>query len=72
MESGKFLLHIKTHIVNCKDFILILSKNTFMSRNEGIDYVLEEIKLALEFEKNIIPLKNGRLPFQHKKYYQMK
>lgn len=56
MTSGKFNIQILDQIKKCQNFILVLSPNALdRCANEG-DWVRNEIKAALEYDKNIILL----------------
>lgn len=57
MEYGSFPQQIVTSVSECKDFILFVSKSTFSERIwDENDFVRKEIRLALELNKNIIPI----------------
>lgn len=47
---------IKNAITNCNDFLLILPPNALDRCNDDKDWVRFEIKCALNFKKNIIPI----------------
>ena len=56
LRSGPFPPQIENHIKNCNDFIMIVTKDYFADRIfNSDDWVLREITLALQHNKNIIP-----------------
>ena len=56
MHAGRFDYHIADAIKECTDFLLIVSPDALKRcANEG-DWVRREIKYALEYQKNIIPI----------------
>lgn len=57
IRRGIFPDIIKENIENCTDFILMVTKTTFSERIfEEDDWIHKEIKIALENNKNIIPV----------------
>ncbi len=56
LRSGKFDDNIETAIVECTDFLLILSPNIFDRFAEDGDWIFRELSLALEHDKNLIPI----------------
>ena len=64
LRSGKFPEQLRENIINCTDFIMIISNDYFSDRiNKNDDWVRQEIALALKTNKNIIPyIFNGKLP----------
>ena len=61
-HSGSFPERLKAAIINCKDFLLVLSEGCIngLIANEKIDWVREEINCASENNKNIIPILIGK------------
>lgn len=56
-KSGKFSPVLIQNIVDCTDFILVVTKETFGNRiYENDDFVFNEIKTAIDNSKNIIPI----------------
>ena len=54
--SGGFRRNVINAIKECTDFILLIPKGGFDRCKEEADLFREEIKTALEFDKNIIPV----------------
>lgn len=59
-------LYLEDSIKNSANFILVITKSTFLDINEPKDYVCKEIRLAFKYKTKIIPVinleKSGRLP----------
>lgn len=56
MRSGAFPTQIEEKIRNCNDFIMVITKDYFCNRIfDENDWVLQEITIALQSKKNIIP-----------------
>lgn len=56
LRSGNFPKQIKNNVINCTDFIMIITKDYFSEKIlKKNDWVRKEIKLALQYKKNIIP-----------------
>ena len=56
MFSGGFRKNVIEAIKECTDFILLIPKGGFDRCEEESDLFREEIKTALDFDKNIIPV----------------
>ena len=60
--SGEFPEYIEENIKSCTDFLLVVTKNTFSKRIlDENDWVYKEIKFALDYQKNIIPIFIGNV-----------
>ena len=56
LRSGPFPVQIEEQIRNCNDFIMVITKDYFSNRIfDENDWVLQEITIALQSKKNIIP-----------------
>ena len=57
-HAGSFPTRLREAVTNCNDFLLVLSQACLdqLIRHEKVDWVREEIKIAEENGKNIIPL----------------
>lgn len=59
-------VYLEESIKNSANFILVITKGTFLEINEPKDYVCKEIRLALKYKTKIIPVinleKSGSLP----------
>lgn len=56
LRSGKFDENIEKAILECTDFLLILSPNVFDRFDEDGDWISRELSLALTNGKNLIPI----------------
>ena len=56
LTNGIFSTEIKNKIENCSDFIILITETTFNRCNEPDDWILNESRLALLENKNIIPI----------------
>lgn len=56
LRSGKFDEKIEKAILECTDFLLILSDNVFDRFEEEGDWISRELSLALQHGKNLIPV----------------
>ena len=56
LRSGKFDENIEQAILDCTDFLLILSNNIFDRFEEDGDWISRELSLALANRKNLIPI----------------
>ena len=56
MNRGNYAIQIKNYIKNCKDFIVIVPSNGVEKFYNEDDWVRKEIRYALDFKKNIIPV----------------
>ena len=56
LRNGRFDQAIDKAITECSDFLLILSPKVFDRFEEPEDWIYHELKLALDSEKNIIPI----------------
>ena len=57
IRNGKFPELIEENIKSCIDFLLMVTNSTFSDRIfDDNDWIRKEIKLALEYKKNIIPI----------------
>ena len=63
LSSGRFGDVLTKHIQECKDFILVLSKDIFKDKNYDTDWVQKEIHEALLHNKNIIPVQMNGFDF---------
>lgn len=57
LESGKFNHKLLSKIDNCKDMIIILSKDAFKDYTSEENWLYQELKYGLTNEKNILPIK---------------
>lgn len=56
LRAGKFPQQIKENILNCTDFIMVVTPDYFGDRIKNKnDWVRQEINLAIRHKKNIIP-----------------
>jgi len=59
-------VYLEDSIKNSANFILVITKSTFLDINEPKDYVCKEIRLAFKYKTKIMPVinleKSGRLP----------
>lgn len=55
LNSGSFDEEIQKRICQCKDFLLVISPDS-LEKKSGNDYYIKEIAIALEKNKNIIPI----------------
>lgn len=67
LNSGSFDEEIQKRICQCKDFLLVISPGSLEKESEE-DYYIKEIAIALNNNKNIIPIFLGdtSLPERHK------
>lgn len=56
LKSGKFSPKLKKNIENCKNFVLILTQNSFDRCIDEQDWLRIEIETALSYGKTIIPV----------------
>ena len=65
---GNFPDRLKFYVENCEDFILILSRGCMkqLIDNKSIDWIREEITIAKECNKNIIPVLIGNTDIPQK------
>lgn len=56
VREGKFNIKIIDAIYSCKDFILVLSPKSMKKCHKRRDWVAREIRTALKFQCNIIPV----------------
>lgn len=63
IESGRFDEQIRINLINCENFIAVLSKNSFDRIFEENDWVEKEIALAISHNLNIIVLKEEGFEF---------
>ena len=56
VREGKFNIKIMDAIYSCKDFILVLSPKSMKKCHKRRDWVAREIRTALKYECNIIPV----------------
>lgn len=56
LRNGRFDEAIDKSILECSDFLLILSPNAFSRFSDAEDWIRHEVKLALDNSKNIIPV----------------
>lgn len=56
LRSGKFPDQIRKNVFNCTDFIMIITRDYLGEKiHQKNDWVRTEIRLALQYKKNIIP-----------------
>ena len=56
LKGGPFDEQIRKEIINCTDMVLVLPPNALERCDNEEDWVRQEIKTALEYQKNIIPV----------------
>lgn len=57
VRNGKFPELIEKNIISCTDFLLMITNSTFSDRiYDENDWVRKEIRLAIEHNKNIVPI----------------
>lgn len=56
LENGDYSEDIRIAIENCNNFILLVKENTFDRCTNENDWIFREIKDALIYKKNIVPL----------------
>ncbi len=57
IRNGEFPKLIEENIISCTDFLLVVTESTFSEKIfDENDWVHKEIKLALELNKNIVPV----------------
>ncbi len=61
LENGDYSEDIRVAIENCNNFILLVRNNTFDRCINEDDWILKEIKDAIAYKKNIVPLFLGDL-----------
>ena len=63
MDAGRFDEQIRLNLINCQNFILILSCGAFDRINEPDDWVMREIQLAIDNNLNIVVLQENGFVF---------
>lgn len=63
MGAGRFDEQIRLNLINCHNFVLILSCGAFDRINEPEDWVAREIQLAIENNLNIVVLQETGFTF---------
>lgn len=56
LKNGRFPEKLENEIKKSDDFLLLITQNTFDRCNDDNDWILRELKIALEHKKNIIPI----------------
>lgn len=56
MENGRFDEQIRLNLINCENYILILSKNALERTKNDDDWIRKEISLAIDNNLNILVL----------------
>ncbi len=57
IRNGEFPKLIEENLISCTDFLLVVTESTFSEKIfDENDWVHKEIKLALELNKNIVPI----------------
>ena len=69
MGSGDFTKSLEEKVRESCNFVIVLSDNCFPHTNEGKDYFLYEISLAIRLGKNVIPVYYGEVTYDKIKDY---
>ena len=56
LKNGRFAPIIEKRIVECSDFIMVVTENIFDRCAEPYDWIFHEAQIALRENKNIIPI----------------
>src|SRR4051812_36162774 len=58
MPSGPFPYALAEIIKQSVDFVPILTSDCFAAKSSGVDHFLKEIQIAMDFGKNIVPVRS--------------
>ena len=63
LKNGRFDLALKDALMDCSDFILIVTPTVFDRCSQPNDWIMQEVQIAISGGKNIIPIFVGTSTF---------